>query len=145
MDTIGSSMKFSACVAEHEDRNPWAPFRVMEGFTAAESTVTVNVPYGVCELFDFQNHDPELLVESFATVTRNVVGAPSPGGWLCKEPADPSAGYPFNGLYHNVIMMCPEHAEEIANAGWTIEDIQQALYEKSQLPFRLAMVNKPMP
>ena len=32
MDTIGSSMKFSACVAENEDRNPWAPFRVMEGF-----------------------------------------------------------------------------------------------------------------
>ena len=31
MDTIGSSMKFSACVAENEDRNPWAPFRVHRG------------------------------------------------------------------------------------------------------------------
>ncbi len=145
MDTIGSSMKFSACVAENEDRNPWAPFRVAEGFAAEESTVTVNVPYGVCELFDFQNHDPELLVESYATVTRNVAGSPSPGVWLVKEPADPSAGYPFNGVYHNVIMMCPEHAEVFANAGWTIDDIQRTLHEKSQLPFRLAMINKPMP
>ena len=34
MDTIGSSMKFSACVAENEDRNPWAPFRVTEGYGA---------------------------------------------------------------------------------------------------------------
>ena len=117
MDTIGSSMKFSACVAENEDRNPWAPFRVQEGYGVGESTVTVNVPYGVCELFDFQNHDPELLVESFATVTRNVAGSPSPGVWLVKEPADPSAGYPFNGVYHNLIMMCPEHAEVFANVG----------------------------
>ena len=145
MDTIGSSMKFSACVAENEDRNPWAPFRVTEGYGTHESTVTVNVPYGVCELFDFQNHDPDLLVESYATVTRNVAGSPSPGVWLVKEPADPSAGYPFNGVYHNVIMMCPEHAEAFANAGWTVEDIKQALHRRSTLPFRTAMVNKPLP
>ena len=65
--------------------------------------------------------------------------------WLVKEPADPSAGYPFNGVYHNVIMMCPEHAEVFANAGWTIDDIKQALHRRSRLPFRTAMVNKPMP
>ena len=145
MDTIGSSMKFSACVAENEARNPWTPFRVMEGYGTDESTVTVNVPYGVCELFDFQNHDPELLVESYATVTRNVAGSPSPGVWLVKEPADPSAGYPFNGVYHNVIMMCPEHAAAFANAGWTVDDIKHALHRHSTLPFRTAMVNKPMP
>lgn len=145
MDTIGSSMKFSACVAENEARNPWAPFRVVEGYDAADSTVTVNVPYGVCELFDFQNHDPELLVESYATVTRNVAGSPSPGVWLVKEPADPSAGYPFNGVYHNVVMMCPEHAEAFANAGWSIDDIKAALHRRSTLPFRTAMVNKPLP
>jgi len=145
MDTIGSSMKFSACVAENEARNPWAPFRVTQGYGIDESTVTVNVPYGVCELFDFQNHDPELLIESFATVTRNVVGSPNPGVWLVKTPADPSAGYPFNGVYHNVVMMCPEHAEVFAGAGWTIDDIKDALHRHSRLPFRTAMVNKPLP
>ena len=145
MDTIGSSMKFSACVAENEARNPWAPFRVSQGFGAEQSTVTVNVPYGVCELFDFQNHDPDLLVESFATVTRNVAGSPNPGVWLVKTPADPSAGYPFNGVYHNLVMMCPEHAEVFANAGWSIQDIKEALHRRSRLPFRTAMVNKPLP
>src|SRR4029079_8503368 len=98
-----------ACVAENEDRNPWAPFREMEGFDASESTVTVNVPYGVCELFDFQNHDPELLIESYATVTRNVAGSPSPGVWLVKEPADPSAGYPVHRGYPNRSMVFPQH------------------------------------
>lgn len=145
MDTIGSAMKFSACVAENEARNPFPPFRVTQGFDAAESTVTVNVPYGVCELFDFESYDPETLIESYATVTRNVAGSPNPGVWLIKTPADPSAGYPFNGVYHNLILMCPEHAEVFASAGWTIEDIKLALHARSRLPFRLAMVNKPMP
>jgi hypothetical protein len=145
MDTIGSSMKFSACVAENEAANPWEPFRVAQGHPAESSTVTVNVPYGVCELFDFENHDPDLLIESFATVTRNVAGSPNPGVWLVKTPADPSAGYPFNGVYHNLVMLCPEHASAFARAGWTVDDIKEALYRRSRLPFRLALVNKPLP
>ena len=145
MDTIGSSMKFSACVAENEDRNPWEPFRVSQGFDAAQSTVTVNVPYGVCELFDFENHEPDQLIRSYATVTRNVVGSPNPGVWLIKTPADPSAGYPFNGVYHNLLLMCPEHAEAFAAAGWTVDDIKTALHTQSRVPFSEAMVNKPLP
>ncbi len=145
MDTIGSAMKFSACVAENEERNPWEPFRVTQGFSAEQSTVTVNVPYGVCELFDFENHEPEALIESYATVSRNVVGSPNPGVWLIKTPADPNAGYPFNGVYHNLIMMCPEHAEAFAAAGWSIEDVKSALHSASRVPFRQAMINKPMP
>lgn len=144
MDTIGSPIKFSACVAENEHRNPFPPFRVTEGFTAEESTVTVNVPYGMCELFDFESYDPDGLVESYATVTRNVAGSPNPGVWLIKTPADPSAGYPFNGVYHNLILMCPEHVEVFASAGWSIDDIKRALHSRSRLPFRQAMANKPM-
>jgi hypothetical protein len=144
MDTIGSSMKFSACVAENEERNPWESCRVTQGFTSQESTVTLNVPYGVCELFDFENHDPESLIESYATVTRNIVGSPTPGVWLIKTFSDPQAGYPFNGLVHNLIMMCPEHAEAFAAAGWSIQDIKDALYKRSRLPFKEAMINKPM-
>jgi hypothetical protein len=144
MDTIGSAMKFSACVAENEERNPWEPFRVAEGFDAEISTVTVNVPYGVCELFDFENTDANALIDSYATVTRNVAGSPNPGVWLIKTPAEPSAGYPFNGVYHNLILMCPEHADVFARAGWTIADIKRALHARSRLPFAQAMVNKPM-
>lgn len=144
MDTIGSSMKFSACVAENESRNPFPAFRVTQGFAAEESTVTVNVPYGVCELFDFESYEPEGLIDSYATVTCNVAGSPNPGVWLIKTPADPSAGYPFNGVYHNLILMCPEHAEVFAAAGWSIDDIKRALHARSRLPFRQAMVNKPM-
>ncbi len=143
MDTIGSAMKFGACVAENEARNPWPPFRVERGFSAEQSTVTVNVPYGVTELFDFQNHDPELLVENFATVAATSCGSPNSGVWLVKSPADLAQGYPFHGTFHNTILMCPEHADAFAAAGWSTRDIARALYDKTRLPFRKLMLNQP--
>jgi hypothetical protein len=143
MDTIGSAMKFSACVAENEARNPWQPYRVEQGFGLEDSTVTVNVPYGQCELFDFQNSDPERLIENFATVTSNACGAPNPGIWLIKKAGPRDSGYPFNGLFQNLIMMCPEHAAVFADAGWSVQDIKQALYRKSRLSFRKLMLNQP--
>jgi hypothetical protein len=144
MDTIGTSMKFSACVAENEERNPWDPWRVRQGFPATSTTVTVNVPYGVCELFDFQNWEPDKLIANFATVSSNSCASPSNGNWLVKTPADLAAGYPFSGGLHNLIMMCPEHADAFATAGWTPDDVAQAMWEQSRLPFRLLMINKPM-
>ncbi len=144
MDTIGSSMKFSACVAENEARNPWPSYRVERGFAPEQSTVTVNVPYGVCELFDFQNHEPELLIENFATVTANACATPNAGVWLVKTPADLAQGYPFHGSFHNVILMCPEHAEAFAAAGWSTDDIRRALHEQTHLSFRKLMLNQPL-
>jgi hypothetical protein len=143
MDTIGSSMKFGACVAENEARNPWLPFRVQQGYSQAETTVTVNVPYGVCELFDFQNYEPEKLIECFATVASNTCGSPSNGVWLVKSSADLAQGYPFHGFFQNLVMLCPEHASVFSAAGWTIDDIKKALHDACKMPFRKLMLNKP--
>ena len=42
-------------------------------------------------------------------------------------------------------MMCPEHADAFASAGWSIQDVKEALYARSRLPFHQAMINKPLP
>ena len=128
MDTIGTPMKFSACVAENEERTPWEPWRVQQGFSASESTVTVNVPYGMTEFFDFQNHDPEKLIETWATLTSQACGTPSAGAWLIKKDAPLEAGYPFHGTFSNLLLMAPDHAEVFAKAGWTPDDIGQAIH-----------------
>ena len=57
------------------------------GFGVGESTVTVNVPYGMTEFFDFQNHDPDRLIETWATLTSQACGTPSAGAWLIKKDA----------------------------------------------------------
>ena len=142
MDTIGSSMKFSACVAENEDRNPWQPYRVIKGYPASASTVTVNVPFGVSELFDFQNHDPERLIEVFCTAITNVASVGT-GYWLVNSPGDLSGPGPFHGDFQSLIMLCPDHAAVFHNAGWSLEDIKKALYKGSRMPFGKVMLNKP--
>jgi hypothetical protein len=142
MDTIGTSMKFSACVAENEQRTPWDPWRVQQGFGLNESTVTVNVPYGMTEFFDFQNHDPERLVETWATLTSQACGTPSAGAWLIKKDAPLEAGYPFHGKFSNLLLMAPDHADAFAGAGWTPEDIRQAIHKATVLPFAKLMLNQ---
>jgi hypothetical protein len=142
MDTIGTPGKFSFCVAENEKRNPWAPYRVQQGFKAEDTTVTVNVPYGMTELFDFQNSDPELLIEGWATLSSNAVGSPAMCVWLVKTNAPLEAGYPFHGTYSNVLLMAPDHAAVFAKAGWSIDDMKQAIHRQTRIQFRKAMINK---
>ncbi|MFG1949056.1 hypothetical protein [Nonomuraea sp. NPDC048826] len=145
MDTIGTPMKFSACVAENEERTPWEPWRVQQGYSLEESTVTVNVPYGMTEFFDFQNADPEKLIESWSTLTSHAVGTPSAGAWLIKKDAPLEAGYPFHGTFSNLLLMAPDHAAAFAAAGWTPADIREAIHRRTKLPFRQLMLNQSMP
>ncbi|MEE9284510.1 MAG: hypothetical protein V3V35_02155 [Dehalococcoidia bacterium] len=142
MDTIGSAMKFSACVAENEEANPWEPYRVAHGFAAESSVVTVNVPYGVCELFDFQNHDADLLVETFCTAINNAAQVGS-GYWLISTPGDKAGPGPFHGDSHNLILLCPDHARAFADAGWSLPDLKEALFRGARMTFRKLMLNKP--
>jgi hypothetical protein len=41
LGTLGNFLNYSACFAEAEERSPWAPFHVDEGFRADESTVSI--------------------------------------------------------------------------------------------------------
>lgn len=142
MDTIGTPNKFSCCVAENEKKTPWAPWRVQQGFSESDTTVTVNVPYGMTEFFDFKNSDPELLIETWSTLTANACGSPAMGAWLIKKNASLSEGYPFHGKYSNLLLMAPDHANVFARAGWSPEDIRQAIHRRTKLTFRQIMLNQ---
>ena len=142
MDTIGTPMKFSCCVAENEAKTPWQPWRVQQGFAAHQSTVSVNVPYGMTEFFDFKNSTPELLIETWATLTSQACGTPSAGAWLIKTNAPLEAGYPFHGTFANLLLMAPDHANVFANAGWTPRDISEAIHRETTLTFRQIMLNQ---
>jgi hypothetical protein len=142
MDTIGTPSKFSFCVAENEEKTPWDPWRVQQGFGREESTVTVNVPYGMTEFFDFQNSDPELLIETWATLTTQACGTPAAGAWLIKVNAPLEQGYPFHGKFSNMLLMAPDHASVFGNAGWTPTDIANAIHRQTTISFRKLMLNQ---
>jgi hypothetical protein len=142
MDTIGTPMKFSCCVAENEAKTPWNPWRVQQGFNLEDTTVTVNVPYGMTEFFDFKNSDPELLVETLSTLSAQTCGTPAAGAWLIKTNAPLEAGYPFHGVFSNLLLMAPDHASVFAAAGWTPEDLREAIHRRTKLQFQQLMLNQ---
>ncbi len=140
MDTIGSPLKYSLCCAENEVQSPWEPYHVAAGGLAREaSAVTVHFVYGMCELHDFTSATAEGLAEVFATAVTNVAQVGT-ALWLIGRRADPR--YRTEEREHNLLFVCPEHAQIFARAGWGRRQIQEALYRLARVPFRTAMLNK---
>ncbi len=134
MDTIGSPTKYSMCVAENEDDNPWQPFHVERGYDKDMSTVTVHFSYGLCDLEDFHSTTPEGLIERYATAP-TYLGHLGAGLWLGGRRSDPR--YHVDVKDHDLILLCPDHARIFANHGWDKDKIRQAIHEHALSPFRL--------
>ena len=66
MDTIGTTRKFIACIAENEQMSPWDPYHVDKGFKAEESTVTVFIGDGELDVQDQGNTTAEGLLKNLA-------------------------------------------------------------------------------
>ena len=131
MDTIGSPNKYSMCIAENEDENPWKPLHVERGFGKEVSTVTAFPIESQMEIVDFASSTPEgILTTSAGTATG--VGAASAQGWLQE-----------GRCWHNLLLLCPEHAEVISRHGWSKRDIREYLYHHALVPARLLQVAVP--
>ncbi len=139
MDTIGSANKFSLCVGEHEDANPWNPFHVDRGYTRETSTVTVLTVYASSDLFDFYNTTPEGILNTVAMTAKNPAIA-STGRWLEGGWAVPATKEKI--IERNLVMLCPEHADIIARAGWSKADVRHYLYHHATMSFRELRANR---
>ena len=116
--TFGHPGAYTYCVAEDEDANPWEPFHVEAGFLASDSTVTVypaeaphNVMYHAANARDFLT----VLADSMCTlgnVQMYVMG-------------------------DTLVVLGPEHARILAEAGWRKRDVKMFLFEHARKPVRL--------
>lgn len=139
MDTVGTPAKYSMCVAENEAANPWMPYHVEKGFAPDVSVVTVFFTYGICDLCDLENYEPDRLIHGFATAATNNAQI-STGMWLIGRRADPRYG--TEEKEHHMLILGPEHAQNFARAGWSKQDIKQAMFKRARLPFKTLMMNK---
>ena len=141
MDTVGSPTKYSMCVAENEERNPWAPYHTDAGFSRDDDVVSVSFNCGICELHDFTNYDPERLTDIFASAAMNVANI-STGMWLTGRRADPRSG--TQEKEHHMMLICPDHADQFAKHGWSKQDVKRSMYEKARVSFeKLLMAKEP--
>ena len=73
---------------------------IVEAPSLTESTtVTVVVPYGVSEVWDFRNFDPNLMAEVYCSAIRNAAQVTA-GLWLTASPEGHADG--GAGLTHHV-------------------------------------------
>lgn len=114
--TLGHPGGYSYCFAENRALSPWDPLHVDRGSDPATSAVTV---YGadapVC-IADMGRTDPELILR---TIVESIA---IPGT--------------YNAFYRRELwlIMTPEHAVTIADAGWSKRDVQNWIHRQAVLP-----------
>ena len=108
--TQGLPGRWSICLAENEEESPWPPFAVDGGQPAGVSAVSATL-LRTCEFVDNRHTpDPEHVLDDIAdTISRT-------GSLIFR---DTSAG----------VVFCPEHAQMLADAGFTKQDVQAWLME----------------
>lgn len=111
--TQGSPAKYSFCFGENEEESPWDPYHVRRGFAATDSVVTASAT------------EPPHNINDHASTT---------GAGLLATIAGTISEPGTNNIYGKgpyTIVLGPEHAQTLHRDGFSIEDIQQKLYEDS--------------
>jgi hypothetical protein len=124
MDTIGSPIKYSMCLAENEDENPWEPFHVERGFRPDQSTVTVFGTIDIIHNANYQRSTDLLML-----------------GWAARASTANSYNTPFPNRSefddcHFTMLMCPDHARNLKQDGYTKQSIREYMAKNSKIPLK---------
>jgi hypothetical protein len=113
--------KMGCCFAENEARSPWEPFHVTRGVPAEASAVTVVAVRGIYGMTEGTQTTGEGVIETLVASMR----------------------YPGSPIFHQmknripvVVVLSPEHAQEIARAGFSRRGLQERLHADVRLPVR---------
>jgi hypothetical protein len=113
--------KIACCFAENEARSPWEPLHVERGYAAGTSTVTVVAVRGIYPVTEGVQTSGQGVLETLVASMRYV-------------------GSPIYHQMHNgiplIVALCPEHAEEIARAGFDRRAVRTYIHEHARLPAR---------
>lgn len=114
--TMGHPGKYTYCIGEYEEQNPWAPLHVEHGYKPEQSTISVYC----CDA-------PQCVSNHGSRTARGILdtlGASMAVGWSDKT-------Y-LAGNY--IVVLGPEHANSIAADGMSKRDVKRYLYENVRRP-----------
>jgi hypothetical protein len=118
MSTLGNAGKFSYCIAENEEENPWEPLNVEMGFKPEQSTVTLfagESPHGVSEHLA---RDGRQILKTISRALATV--------WSYRVCAGVEA----------MVVLCPEHVKTLHRDGFTKRAVREFLFENTGIPLR---------
>ena len=118
MSTLAHPGRYSYCIGEREEASPWESLAVEHGFPVGGSTVAVlaaDAPLGV---YDHRSRTPEDLLGTLAA-SLAVVSHHKATHWG-----------------DTLVVLSPEHATTLGDAGWKKADVRRWLWERLQRPVR---------
>jgi len=115
--TQGQPSKYTFCIAENEEQNPWKPLHVERGFDPSVSTVTVVAAENPHNINDHSSIDARGILTT-------IVGTMKTQG-------------SNNLLYQRgevVLALGPEHASTIASSGFSKQNVMHFIFENARVP-----------
>lgn len=108
--TMGHSGKYTYCIAESQDRNPWGPVHQDRGVPAEDSAVTVFSGEAPIFARNDWSSDPASILATIADAML--------------------VGHFTGGCY--AVVLGPQHAAAIARRGWTKDDVRGFLAQRAR-------------
>jgi hypothetical protein len=118
MSTLGNAGKFSYCIAENEEENPWEPLHVELGFKAEQSAVSLfagESPHGVSE---HMAREGQYILKAITRALATV--------W----------SYRLCAGVEVIVVLCPEHVKTLHRDGFTKQAVREFLFENTGIPVR---------
>ena len=113
MSTFSQPGRYSYCIGENEEENPWEPLHVEHGFAAGESTVAA-----------IAAEAPQVVANTQGRTARDILATIARSGSVIASDA-------HAGLGDTVLVIGPEHARTIGADGWSKTDVRQFLWEQT--------------
>ncbi len=117
--TLSTPFRYSFCFSENEELSPWEPRHVELGYAPSASTVTIAAILGV---YNVMESTVGTGMEVLRTITANMRGVGIPGY------------YHLGTRSQIVLVLCPEHATEIAKSGLSKADVREYIYANARMP-----------
>lgn len=115
--TMGAPAKYTFFFGEADEPQLWDPWRVRNGFGHESTVVTVFGISGYLNLLETTTVAEELIEAIAVSMT-----FPTSNDHLLR-------GEPF-------LLLCPEHARVLHASGYSMHDIQQAIWQRARIPVR---------
>ena len=118
MSALGNPGKFSYCIAENEEQNPWEPLHADRGFERSQSAISLfagEAPHGVSE------HQARTARGVLKTISYALATV-----W----------SYRMCLGFEAVVVLGPEHVHTIHHDGFTKPNVRDFLFENTGIPVR---------
>ena len=116
--TQGHIARFTHCIAENEEENPWQPLHVERGYASEASTVTV-IPACPAAMID-DNGGSQNAADLLRTLAASIAYVGNRN---------------TNGEGEPLLILCPQHARLLANGGLSKDDVKHHLWTHARIPF----------